>query len=75
MDATAINVNVTVDDFDSILNYPVQSDWTTPDPSQPNFQAGVKASGWFDGTYHKTDVVGASIEYNFTGAPVFFSLL
>lgn len=66
MDATAVNVNVTVDDFDSILSYADQSVWETPDPSSPMFDA--TKSPWLMGTFHKTDTVGAFLSINFTGA-------
>jgi hypothetical protein len=65
MDTSAVNVNVTVDDFDSVLSYPNQSDWQTPDPSSLSFNAS--GSPWLMGTFHKTDVVGASLSFNFTG--------
>jgi hypothetical protein len=65
MDASAVNVNVTVDDFDSVLSYPDQSKWQTPDPSSPSFNAN--GSPWLMGTFHKTDVLGASVSFNFTG--------
>jgi hypothetical protein len=65
MDTSAANVNVTVDDFDSVLSYPDQSIWQTPDPSSTSFTAN--GSPWLMGTYHKTDVVGASVSFNFTG--------
>lgn len=66
MDPTAVNVNVTVDDFDSILSYADQSVWQTPDPSSPTFNA--TNSPWLMGTFHETDTVGASLSINFTGA-------
>lgn len=65
MDNSAVNVNVTVDDFDSVLSYPDQSVWQTPDPSSPSFNAS--ATPWWMGTFHKTEVVGASVNFNFTG--------
>jgi len=69
MDASAVNVNVTVDDFDSVLSYPDKSQWQTPDPSSTSFNAS--GSPWLRGTYHQTDVVGASVSFNFTGPAVF----
>ncbi|KAF5376722.1 hypothetical protein D9615_007837 [Tricholomella constricta] len=69
MDTSAVNVNATVDDFDSVLSYPEQSAWQTPDPSSPSFDAS--ATSWWMGTYHKTDVVGASVAFNFTGPALF----
>jgi hypothetical protein len=65
MDKSAVNVNVTIDDFDSVLSYPIQADWTTPDPSSSSFNAS--ATPWWMGTFHKTDVVNASVSFNFTG--------
>lgn len=65
MDSSAVNINVTVDDFDSILSYPDQSVWQTPDPSSSSFNAS--ASPWLMGTFHKTEAVGASVDFNFTG--------
>lgn len=65
MDTSAVNVNVTVDDFDSVVSYPDQSVWQTPDPSSSTFTA--VGSPWWMGTYHKTDVVDASFSFNFTG--------
>jgi hypothetical protein len=65
MDASAVNVNVTVDDFDSVISYADQSVWQTPDPSSPSFSAS--GSSWLMGTYHTTDVLNASFAFNFTG--------
>ncbi|KAG6896780.1 hypothetical protein C0992_006130 [Termitomyces sp. T32_za158] len=47
MDFTAVNLNITVDDFDSVLSYPDQSAWQTPDPSSPSFSAS--ATPWWMG--------------------------
>ncbi|KAG6844168.1 hypothetical protein H0H87_009287 [Tephrocybe sp. NHM501043] len=69
MDISAVNVNVTVDDFDSVLSYADQSQWQTPDPSSSTFNAS--ATPWLMGTYHKTDTVGASVTFNFTGPAIF----
>ncbi|KAG6898996.1 hypothetical protein C0993_001919 [Termitomyces sp. T159_Od127] len=68
MDFSAVNLNITVDDFDSVLSYTNQSAWQTPDPSSPSFDAS--ATPWWMGTYHKTDLVGASVTFNFTGERV-----
>ncbi|KAF7290215.1 hypothetical protein MIND_01335000 [Mycena indigotica] len=68
MDAGAVNVNVTADDFDSILTYADQGSWTTPDPSSKAFSAA--GSPWLMGTFHSTDVVGAGVSMNFTGPAV-----
>ncbi|KAH8826997.1 hypothetical protein DL96DRAFT_1226613 [Flagelloscypha sp. PMI_526] len=64
LDPSAKNLNLTVDDFDSIVTYKNQSEWSTPDPMAPTF-APVK---WSQGTYHMTTVSGAEFTYNFTGA-------
>ena len=65
MDSSAVNINVTVDDFDAIVNYADQSQWFTPDPFSAGFDA--KNSPWWMGTFHKTETVGASFSFNFTG--------
>ena len=49
MDSDAVNVNVTVDDFDSVLWYPNQGDWKTPDPFSADYNADSKE--WLRGTY------------------------
>ncbi|KAK7445755.1 hypothetical protein VKT23_014751 [Stygiomarasmius scandens] len=69
MDDSAVNFNVTVDDFDSILDYPDQAAWTTPDPSSSSFSAA--GSSWLMGTYHKTEEINASVSLNFTGPAIF----
>lgn len=71
MDSSAVNVNLTVDDFDSVLSYADQSVWQTPDPSSSTFNPS--GSPWLMGTYHTTDVVNASLSFNFTGASIDFS--
>lgn len=65
MDPSAVNVNVTVDDFDSVLSYADQSVWSTPDPSSSSFDD--TNSPWLKGTFHETNSVGATISFNFTG--------
>jgi hypothetical protein len=65
MDPSAVNVNVTVDDFDSVISYPDQSEWQTPDPSGPSFT--TNGTPWLMGTFHQTDAVNASFSFNFTG--------
>lgn len=73
-------LDITLDDFDPPLVYPDQSQWSTPDPSlsPARFnQSTTDDGGWFQGTYHFTDVVGAKAGLNFTGAylgPAFFSV-
>ncbi|TFK36069.1 hypothetical protein BDQ12DRAFT_668015 [Crucibulum laeve] len=69
MDASAVNVNVTIDDFDSVLSYADQSVWVTPDPSNPTFDD--TNSPWFMGTYHKTETVDATLSLNFTGPAIY----
>ncbi|KAI5886975.1 uncharacterized protein SCHCODRAFT_02602681 [Schizophyllum commune H4-8] len=68
MDSDAVNVNVTVDDFDSVLWYPNQGDWQTPDPFSADYNADSKE--WLRGTYHYTETEGASVSFNFTGPTV-----
>ncbi|KAJ7806285.1 hypothetical protein B0H14DRAFT_2876174 [Mycena olivaceomarginata] len=63
-----IKFNLTVDDFDSLITYPNQSHWTTPDPSAaPDPVLAI----WFDSTYHRTNVSGASLSYSFKGSDLF----
>ncbi|GLB44458.1 hypothetical protein LshimejAT787_1700850 [Lyophyllum shimeji] len=69
MDPSAVNINVTVDDFDSVLSYSDPSVWQTPDPSSSSFDA--RNMPWLMGTYHRTDVVGASLTFNFTGPSLY----
>jgi len=68
MDTSAVNFNVTLDDFDSVLSYTDQSVWTTPDPS-PGSDFNATSSPLWMGTYHRTQTVGAEFSLNFTGAP------
>ena len=65
MDASAVNWNVTIDDFDSLLTYDNQGLWQTPDPSIAGFDPTT--SPWLSGTYHNTTTVGASVSLNITG--------
>jgi len=69
MDASAVNANVTVDDFDSVVSYADQSAWETPDPSSSSFNANT--SQWLMGTYHSTNVTNATISFNFTGPAIY----
>ncbi|KAJ3994494.1 hypothetical protein F5050DRAFT_469847 [Lentinula boryana] len=69
MDSSAVNFNVTVDDFDSVLAYADQSVWTTPDPSSSDYHP--ESSPWLLGTFHKTSTVNASVSFNFTGPALF----
>ncbi|KAJ7636306.1 hypothetical protein FB45DRAFT_445410 [Roridomyces roridus] len=66
---SAIQFNLTVDDFDSLITYPEQSQWTTPDPSASPPNPGLDI--WFDSTYHRTNVSGASFSFNFTGPRIY----
>ncbi|KAF7303345.1 hypothetical protein MIND_00562200 [Mycena indigotica] len=63
-----LKFNLTIDDFDSLITYPNQSHWATPDPS-----AGPNATlaGWFDETYHRTNITGAVFEFKFKGSEFF----
>jgi hypothetical protein len=69
MDPKALNYNITIDDFDSILSYSDQASWTTPDPSSFNYTSD--GSPWLRGTYHNTTVAGASVALNFTGPAIY----
>ncbi|KAJ4470965.1 hypothetical protein J3R30DRAFT_3215805, partial [Lentinula aciculospora] len=69
MDSSAVNFNVTVDDFDSVLSYADQSVWTTPDPSSSDYHP--ESSPWLLGTFHKTGTVNASVSFNFTGPALY----
>jgi hypothetical protein len=69
MDPTALNYNITIDDFDSILTYSDQALWTTPDPSSFNYTSN--GSPWLRGTYHNTTVTAASVTLNFTGPAIY----
>jgi len=64
MDPTAVNWNVTIDDFDSNLDYEDQGAWTTPDPSATNFVRSDKP--WLRGTYHHT-TRNTAVTLKFTG--------
>ncbi|KAJ7154932.1 hypothetical protein C8R43DRAFT_884951 [Mycena crocata] len=68
MHSTATKFNLTVDDFDSLITYPEQSQWLTPDPSAAHDPAN---DIWFDGTYHRTNVTGASFSFGFKGSEFF----
>ncbi|KAF8882822.1 hypothetical protein BD779DRAFT_904513 [Infundibulicybe gibba] len=69
MDSSAVNANVTIDDFDSILKYDVQAQWQTPDPSSPSFDP--PSTPWVMGTYHQTSEKNATVRLNFTGPAVY----
>lgn len=66
MDTSAVNQNITVDDFDSVITYADNSVWQSPDPSA-NLPYNASASPWWEGTYHQTDVVNASLNFTFQG--------
>ncbi|KAF4612336.1 hypothetical protein D9613_003937 [Agrocybe pediades] len=70
MDPSAINWNVTIDDFDSLLTYEDQSVWTTPDPSATNYTIPAN-SPWLRGTFHQTTTKGASVSLNITGPVIY----
>ncbi|KAF9559029.1 hypothetical protein CPC08DRAFT_691475 [Agrocybe pediades] len=70
MDPSAINWNVTIDDFDSLLTYEDQSVWTTPDPSATNYTIPAN-SPWLRGTFHQTTTKGASVSLNITGPAIY----
>ncbi|KAJ7191686.1 hypothetical protein GGX14DRAFT_481021 [Mycena pura] len=67
-DVAVTKFNLTVDDFDSLITYPVQSQWTTPDPSAGRNPALAE---WFDETFHRTNVTGASFSFGFKGSEFF----
>ncbi|KAJ7486777.1 hypothetical protein FB451DRAFT_1337471 [Mycena latifolia] len=68
MRSAATKFNLTVDDFDSLITYPDQSQWVTPDPSAaPDPALDI----WFDKTYHRTNTTGASFSFGFTGTEFF----
>ncbi|KAJ7618908.1 hypothetical protein DFH06DRAFT_1061764 [Mycena polygramma] len=69
MDASAVNANVTVDDFDSVLSYADQAAWETPDPSSSSFNAST--SQWLMGTYHSTTFRNSTLSFNFTGPAIY----
>ncbi|KAF9074327.1 hypothetical protein BDP27DRAFT_1214314 [Rhodocollybia butyracea] len=69
MDSSALNANITVDDFDSVVSYPDQSAWITPDPSSADYHP--ESSPWLLGTFHKTNTINASVSLNFTGPALY----
>ncbi|KAJ6584328.1 hypothetical protein B0H19DRAFT_1104723 [Mycena capillaripes] len=69
MDASAVNANFTVDDFDSVVSYADQAAWETPDPSSSSFNAST--SQWLMGTYHSTTVANATVSFKFTGPAIY----
>ncbi|KAF8816883.1 hypothetical protein BYT27DRAFT_7076140 [Phlegmacium glaucopus] len=69
MDPSAVNQNVTIDDFDSVLTYGDQAVWETPDPSAASFDPST--SQWLRGTYHETKKIGACVSLDITGPAVF----
>jgi hypothetical protein len=66
MDPNAVNVNVTIDDFDPFLTFEDESQWTTPNP-QENLPFDPSKSPWLDGTYHLTNVTNATLSLEFEG--------
>ncbi|KAF8154228.1 hypothetical protein B0H34DRAFT_81944 [Crassisporium funariophilum] len=69
MDSSAVNWNVTIDDFDSLLTYEDTAVWTTPDPFAPGFNP--TGSGWLSGTFHETKTKNASVSLNITGPAIY----
>ncbi|KAF7333275.1 hypothetical protein MSAN_02422000 [Mycena sanguinolenta] len=62
-----VKFTLAVDDFDSVITYANQSHWTTPDPSAaPDPALNI----WFDATYHRTNVSGASFSFDFKGSQI-----
>lgn len=59
-------MNLTVDDFDSVITFADQSQWSTPDP-QKNLPFDPTKSPWLDGTYHLTNIANASFSFDFEG--------
>lgn len=74
MDSSAINQNITVDDFDSVVSYASQSDWSTPNP-QLSLPFNQSNTPWFAGTYHETTVTNASFSFDFEGMHTSFTPL
>jgi len=68
MDPSAVNQNITVDDFDSVVTYTDQGQWSTPNPQ---LLSNTSTTPWFDGTYHLTNVTNASFTFNFEGPTLF----
>jgi len=69
-DPSAVNQNITIDDFDSVITYADQSEWSTPDPSKI-ISFNQSSTPWREGTYHLTSVVNASFTFNFEGPMIF----
>lgn len=69
MDPNAVNANITVDDFDSILDWPDNAVWSTPDPSSAGFSGNDPA--YLRGTYHTTTTKNAVVNLNFTGPAIY----
>ncbi|KAF9256717.1 hypothetical protein L218DRAFT_975338 [Marasmius fiardii PR-910] len=57
--------NLTLDDFDAVLNYSDQMQWTMPDPWSSEYDSDLKE--WLRGTWHITDVVGVEVSLGFDG--------
>ena len=72
MDPSSVNQNITVDDFDSVVTYASQSDWSTPNP-QLSLPFNQSNTPWFAGTYHETTVINASFLFNFDGMHLYLS--
>jgi hypothetical protein len=65
MDPSAVNLNLTVDDFYSVVAYKNVAAWSTPDPSAADFNPA--ASTFREGTGHVTSVVNESFTFEFLG--------
>lgn len=66
MDPGAVNQNITIDDFDSVVTYADQSQWYTPNP-QDSLPFNQSSTPWRAGTYHLTSTPNASFTFNFDG--------
>ncbi|KAG8846602.1 hypothetical protein FRB96_001946 [Tulasnella sp. 330] len=67
----ALDFNVTIDDWASILTYTNPSDWQTPDPQSPPLATTLATTPWLEGTWHQTSVVNASVILNFEGPAIY----
>ncbi|EJD52525.1 hypothetical protein AURDEDRAFT_82148 [Auricularia subglabra TFB-10046 SS5] len=61
---------LSINDFDSIIQYSDRTAFTTPDPSKGAELDSAKAAGYSEGTYHLTNISGQSYSVNFTGTSV-----
>ncbi|KAF8305881.1 hypothetical protein DL93DRAFT_2089189 [Clavulina sp. PMI_390] len=70
MSIRSASQTVTVDDFESVVQYSNNADFSTPDPSNATQVALQKSAGYYMGTYHSTNVQGATWSLNFTGTSI-----